>query len=301
MAWAVQKLTYMQTEHHKPDPSAGMRTRFLREVAEAGLSHGPGSQTPVVEADLAALPAPAQRYLRFMEVLGRPRTWSIRARWTGGFRMRPDRPLQPCEVWQYDSSLEIARIFHMQVRLFGLLPVVVRDTYLRGCGRMLGRALDTFTIVDETNYKLDLGELCTYLNDAILLAPSMLLGPNTSWSGVDDRSFDVALTDHKLTVNARVFVDEHGAVTDFSTTDRYGRDPAGPNELIKTRWSTPIAGWMKFRGWMVPKNGKAVWHFPSGDFTYADFSLAPGDLEFDVSPVAAAESPRRLSYAPTAQ
>ncbi|WP_437969833.1 DUF6544 family protein [Sorangium sp. So ce260] len=264
-------------------PSRSMRAKFLREVAGAGLGSDPGPREPVTEAELAALPATAQRYLRFMKVVGRPRVWSFRARWTGVFRRRPDQPWTACEAWQYDTRLGIARIFHMRLR-FGLLPLLVRDTYVRGKGRMLGRMLDTFSVVDEANFKIDTGELVTYLNDAILFAPSMVLGPEATWTAVDDRSFDVALTDHERTVTARVFVDERGAVTDFSTTDRYGNDPAHPRDMVQARWSTPVAGWMVVDGRPVARGGTAVWHFASGDFAYAAFSLADGDIEFDVAP-----------------
>lgn len=262
--------------------SARLRNRFLREVAAAQLPLGSSSPTLIQELDLQGMPAAAQRYLRFMGVIGRPRTRSVRSRWTGGFRMRPDQSYIPCEAWQYDSSYEIARIFHMSLRFGGLLPVRVRDTYLHGSGRMCGRILDLFPIVDEQNFKIDIGELSTYLNDAILLAPSMLLGPQTVWSEVSDSSFELALTDQRLVVKARVEVDALGAVTSFSTTDRYAQDPAGPEWLVQTRWSTPIRGWMKAGDRVVPEGGQAVWHFPSGDFTYADFTLMPEDLAFDV-------------------
>ncbi|MGK3991398.1 DUF6544 family protein [Sorangium sp. So ce136] len=109
----------------------------------------------------------------------------------------------------------------------------MRDTYVRGQGRMLGRMLDAFSVVDEADAKIDTGELVTYLNDAILFAPSMVLGPETTWTAVDDGAFDVALTDHGRTVAARLFVDERGAVTDFSTTDRYVSDPENPKEMVR--------------------------------------------------------------------
>ena len=264
-------------------PSRSMRARFLREVAEAGLPSDPGPREPVTEADLAELPATAQRYLRFMRVVGRPRVWSFRARWTGVFRRGPAEPWKPCEAWQYDSRLGIARIFHMRLR-YGFVMLLVRDTYLRGQGRMLGRMLDTFSVVDEANAKLDTGELVTYLNDAILFAPSMVLGPETTWTAVDEGAFDVALTDHGRTVTARVFVDERGAVTDFSTTDRYVEDPENPKEMVQARWSTPVKGLKVVDGWPVACGGKAVWHLPGGDFAYASFTLADGGIEFDVAP-----------------
>ncbi|WP_437625279.1 DUF6544 family protein [Sorangium sp. So ce1151] len=264
-------------------PSRSMRARFLREVAEAGLPGDPGPLEPVTEADLAELPATAQRYLRFMRVVSRPRVWSFRARWTGVFRRGPDQPWKPCEAWQYDSRLGIARIFHMRLR-YGFVMLLVRDTYVRGQGRMLGRMLDTFSVVDEANAKIDTGELVTYLNDAILFAPSMVLGPETTWTAVDEGAFDVALTDHGRTVTARVFVDERGAVTDFSTTDRYVQDPGNPKEMVQARWSTPVKGLKVVDGRPVACGGKAVWHLPGGDFAYAAFTLADGGIEFDVAP-----------------
>jgi hypothetical protein len=87
---------------------------------------------------------------------------------------------------------------------------------------------------------------------------------------------------HGKSVTARAFVDEDGALVDFSTTDRFGEDPAHPGEMVRARWSTPVRGFERFEGVTVPIGGKAVWHFPSGDFTYADFELSPGDLELDV-------------------
>jgi len=259
-----------------------MRATFVREVAAAGLPSGPGPRDPVTEADLAALPEPAQRLLRFMAVPGHPRTWSFHARWTGTFRRRPTEAWMPLEAWQYDTSLEVARIFHMRVRLAGLVPIRVRDTYVRGCGRMLGRVFDAVSIVDVSNERMDTGELVTYLNDCVLLAPSMLLGPQTTWTPVDGGAFDVAFMDRARTVRARVFVDERGAVTDFSTMDRYASDPAAPEEMVQARWSTPVRGWTTHEGRPIPTGCDAVWHFPSGDFTYGRFDLS--EIELDVPP-----------------
>ncbi len=263
-------------------PSATMRAKFLREVADAQLPRGPWSRAIVSEADLVFLPEPARRYLRFMRVLGERRVWSFRVHWSGLFRRWPDEPFSPCEAWQYNSSLEIARIFHMRLRFGGLVPLLVRDTYVRGRGRMQGRLLDAFKVVDVADYKIDTGELVTYLNDALTFAPSMLLGPEVSWTEDTDHSFEITLTDHERTVRALVFVDERGAMTDFSTTDRYGEDPANPGAMVRARWSTPIAGWKLDGEKPLPTRGSAVWHFAGGNFEYARFALFPGGVELDL-------------------
>jgi hypothetical protein len=260
-------------------PSRILRARFLREVGKAHLPEAPHAFERIEAQTIASLPEPAQRYARFMGVVGKPRDFSFRAHWTGGFRLRPDEDFLPCEAWQYNTRLSIARIFHMRLRAAGIIPMIGRDTYVHGHGRLLVRAFDAIRVVDESGFKFDIGELVTYLNDAILFAPSMLLGPETTWTPVDASSFDVTLRDRDHSVTGRVYVDEHGAVTDFSTTDRFTTDPAKPKDgMVRMRWSTPIREWTTMSGRRVPAGGEAVWHLPNGDdFAYIALRLAQID------------------------
>jgi hypothetical protein len=155
-----------------------------------------------------------QRYLRFMGVVDRPRDWSFRARFVGRFRLRPRLGWMPAEAWQYSTSSGIARIFVMHLRFARVVPMIGSDTYVNGRGRMLGKLLDRIVVAEGQVPEFDIGELTSYLNDAVLIAPSMLLGPSTAWTAVDDGSFDVTLTDAGRTVTGRVFVDQSAAVRD---------------------------------------------------------------------------------------
>lgn len=259
-----------------------MRKRFLREVAAAGLPAGRGPAETVEISRIAGLPEPARRYLQFMRVVGRPQDWSFRLGFTGRFRTKPQQPWMNCEAWQYNSRLAVARIFHIRIRIGGVLPILARDTYVEGHGRMLVKLLDLFTVADGTGEEYDIGELVTYLSDAVLCAPSMLLAPQISWSSADANSFDLALTDHGRTATARVFVDASGAPVDFSSTDRFCYNPDQPKQLIRTRWTTPVAGWGTVDGHPLPTGVQAVWHLPQGPFAYADFQPIPGTLAFNV-------------------
>jgi hypothetical protein len=253
--------------------------RLQREVDGAALPTGPDDGVPVTDADLDVLPEVVQRYLRFMGVVDRPRDWSFRAHFSGQFRLRPQFGWLPAEAWQYNSGLEVARLFVMRLRVAGVVPMVGSDTYLDGRGRMLGKLLDRVTVADGQGEEFDIGELTTYLNDAILLAPSMLLGLATSWVAVDEGSFDVTLTDAGRTVSGRVFVDEHGAPYDFSTTDRYVDLPGG---LVRAEWRTPVWSWQVVDGRRLPCRVCAVWHLPDGPMPYVDGQLS--QVTFNVAP-----------------
>lgn len=250
------------------------------ELRSAALPVSLGKVELVDEQSIASLPRPVQRYLRFMGAVGRPRDWSLRARFKARFRRQPGQWLS-CEALQYDTRLKPARFFVMQLSLGGALPVTVRDTYVNGRGTMRAKAFDLFRVVDGSGYEIDLGELVTYLNDAILMAPSLLLGPETTWREVDERTFDVTLRDGSLSVTARVWLDERGAPVDFSTRDRFFDGPEG---RVRTEWRTPVSGWQEVEGRRLPTRAEAVWQLASGPFSYADFSIDPGQVAFNVPP-----------------
>ena len=253
------------------------------ELATLGLPSGSVATASITEQDLESLPPVVRRYLAFMRVMGRPRDWSFRAGWVGRFRRGPNEPWLPCTAWQYDGAVEIARVFYMRLTLAALVPTVVRDTYLRGQGHMLAKAFDLLKVADGRGPEIDVGELVTYLNDAVFYAPSMLLGPHVRWSAVDDESFDVTLADGEQRVTARVFVDERGMPRDFSTTDRFVSDPYTKGQpLVRARWSTPFDSWKIIDGRPLPTHGRAVWHLPRGTFEYADFGLVEEEIAFNV-------------------
>lgn len=260
-------------------PLRGMERTLMREVLAAGVRLAPPDDAPVTPADLRGLPAPAQRYLGFMGVVGHPRVRAFRAHLRGRFWLAGS--WEDCECAQFNARDEVTRIFHMRLRLKGLIPTYVRDTYVHGGGRMLGRALDLVPVVDDASEAVTVGECVTWLNDAVLLAPSMLLGPNVAFAPVNDGAFDLALTDAGRTVRARVTVDSCGAVTDFVTDDRFYLPPGAKAPPRRMTWRTPVEGWREEGGRRRFTRAQALWELPEGPLTYADFTLDPGAVHDD--------------------
>jgi hypothetical protein len=281
MAYVMALVTWQGVRRLSGEKS--LRHRFFAEIATLDLPEPAAPSTPITEADLSALPEPARRYLRFMGVVGRPRDRSFRAGFRGRFKVGHHARWRACEVWQYDTSPEVTRNFLMRLRFAGL-PVIGRDSYRDGRGRMLGKVLDRLTVIDGQGEALDLGELSTYLNDLVLVAPSMLLVPAVSFAPVDASSFDVTIHDHGVTVTARVSVDERGAPLDFETTDRFCQDPKDRTRLVRARWTTPVSGFEDVDGRKLPTRARAIWHLPEGELPYAELELVPGSVAFNVRP-----------------
>lgn len=265
-----------------PSPTAGARPpgrlyrRLQRTVADAGLADGTIGRV-VTEADVADVPEPARRYLRFMGVIGKPRDWSFQVRFQGNFRMKPGAPWMPADAWQYNSSVETARIFVMRLLIGHLVPFQGTDTYVRGYGHMVGTLLGR-KVIDGRGDEFDHSELVIYLNDALLLAPSMLLTPSVSWIEAGEDAFEVALTDHGRTVSGRSRVDERGALVDF-VADRYATLPEG---LVLAPWRTPISGWTTVNGRPIPGQAEVTYDLAGGPYCYIKGRFAPDSLAHNV-------------------
>ena len=144
------------------------------------------------------------------------------------------------------------------------------DTYQDGRGRMLGKALNLITVADGSGPEFDTGELVTWLDDAVLMAPSMLLDTRTTWAALSEDSFRVTVTDAGHTVAADVFLDDRGLPRDVRTGDRWADLPGGP---VRATWSTPVRGWTAVDGFPRLTGGSAVWHLPDGEFCYGELTV----------------------------
>ena len=135
--------------------------------------------------------------------------------------MRPGKRFMPFEAWQYNTRFPVTRLFHMRIDFAGFVPMIGRDAYVGGRGRMRGKLVGLVPVADGSGPEFDVSELVTWLNDAILLGPSMLLDDATSWSAVGNDAFDVSFTDGGTTVTARVLHRRSACPSNFSTTNRY--------------------------------------------------------------------------------
>ncbi|HEX6234451.1 MAG TPA: DUF6544 family protein [Jiangellaceae bacterium] len=256
-----------------------VRGRLLAHVADSNLPTKPPVAETVSENEVAGLPAPAQRYLRFMGVMGHPRDWSFRICFRGAFRLREGSPWTSCVAWQYNTSHPVCRIFDMRVNIAKIVPLFGTDIYFGGHGRMRGKLLGIVPVVNESGRELDLGELVTYLNDACLIAPSMLLDPAVTWSAAGDDTFEVTLTDAGNSVTAQIRIDADGRLIEFGTTDRWYTGPSG---LVRTLWTTPVQGWEIHGGRPFPTALSAIWHPAGRDHEYIRGRFLPQTAQFNL-------------------
>ena len=206
-----------------------LHNAFRRRLAAAALPGGPGDDRPVRAEEIDGLDEPVRRFMHFMGVVDRPRVWSFTVDFAGRFRLRPDGRWMPAAGRQYNSALEVGRVFTMRLRMARVVPMLGHDTYLSGVGRMRGKIAGLFTVADGSGTEFDVGELSTWLNDAVLLAPSMLLGAPTRWTATDHDTFEVTMDDSGHHVSATVVVVAAAPPPAHNTTPPKCRHPPPPH------------------------------------------------------------------------
>lgn len=252
---------------------------FRRDLAAAALVPPTVDPTLVTERDLEGLPAPAQRYLRAMGVLGRARVRLFDVAMRGRFRLRPDGPWMPMQALQRNTVAPVARVFSMVIRMGGVLPMIGGDTYLGGVGRMQGKLGGLVTVADGYGPEFDVGELTTWLDDAVLLAPSMLLSAPVEWQARSDELIELTLHDAGHTVRATVQLDALGRPADVWSDDRWVDLPSGPT---RAEWHTPVPGWTGAPGSLpMPLPGCATWMLDDGPYTYVRGGFVPGSRHLE--------------------
>lgn len=242
---------------------------FLRD-SEAVVART--REAPIVtEADLVALPAPVQRYLRVTGVVGQPRVGNYRLHFRGRIRSGPDSRWMPFEAEQQSDVTTHTRLFFMRARMFGL-PVEAWHRLVDGHATMRVRLAGLIPIADAHGVEMDQAETVTVLNDMCLLAPGTLLDPAIRWDAIDGRSARATFTNGAHTIAATLRFRDDGYLADFISDDRLAAAPDG-RHFRRWRFSTPIRDYRTFGAVTVVGFGEAKWHAPEGAYTYGEFGI----------------------------
>lgn len=99
----------------------GPRSFHAQFVRDAAAGRARAVEAPLITpSDLAGLPAPVQRYLSLVGVVGQPRVRNCRLRFRGRIRSGPDSAWMPFKAEQQSFADRATRLFLMRARMKGL-------------------------------------------------------------------------------------------------------------------------------------------------------------------------------------
>ena len=245
----------------------GFRAQYRADVSgeQAGLQAA-GRSSVLTESDLDELPGPVAGYLRALELLGRPVPRHLVLRWEGRIRSGPDDDWMGFTAEQQNFLDRPSRYFIMDARRGGL-PVDVYHRYVSGQATMRVRLLSLVPMVDASGASMNRAETVTLFNDLVLFAPAALTTAPVRWEELDPRTVRGHYTVGDETVSATLTFGEDGLLSDFVSDDRSVASSDG-RSFTPMRWSTPAPEWTTVDGWMVPAEGRGLWHAPDGSYAY---------------------------------
>lgn len=245
----------------------GVRAEYQERAARAvaRLSTAP----PVTDAELAHLPAPVQRYLRYVGVVGHPHVRGFRVRFSGRIRSGPNAPWMPFTGEQHNFLEPPARLFFMQATMRGL-PVDGLHAYERTEARMRVKALSLIPVVDASGVDFTRTETVTLFNDMCIMAPATLVDPSIRWETVDGKTVKATYTNGPHQIDAVLIFDDSGALVNFWSDDRPALAPDNVT-FVRQRWSTPVGEYRAQGPFRLASRGEARYAAPAGEYAYIEF------------------------------
>jgi hypothetical protein len=246
--------------------------RIDAEVDEL-LAAIPANPPAVVsEEDLAGLPEPVQRWLRWSQIVGKEYPQTVRLEQEGDFRLGEERGWMSYDAVQYYTTEPPGYVWSVSMRMAPLVTITGRDQYMDGEGSIRMSILSLIPVANDSGGGLNQGSLLRYLNETMWF-PAAVISPYITWDPVDDHSATATMSFGGVTASATFIFDDDGRLTNM-TADRYNDDR---DDILP--WSTPILAYGEFEGVRVPTEGTGVWHYDTGDFTYIRLTIT--DIDYN--------------------
>lgn len=223
----------------------------------------------VTEGMLAGLPEPAQRYLRYAGVVGRPMVDTVRVRQECRMRPAPNGFSFRLTAEQWYAVEPPGFIWDAIVPVAGVPLVRGRDGYLDGRGMMTIKAGSMVPVVDAAGPETDQASLTRYLSEMPWF-PSAFLRERVTWEAIDDATVRVSIVDGERRASGTMTIDPEGRLVEF----RSERHAMVGDGFELRPWSAPTYAYGKFEGLRLPVRGAAVWTLPDGTtFPYIDVEV----------------------------
>lgn len=175
----------------------------------------------------------------------------------------------PLTSVQYNFIDEPSRLFYIVAKKKGI-PAIGIHLYQHEKAMFKIKIFGLFTVVDAKGKEMDQGETVTLLNDMCFMAPATLIDKRIKWESIDDLTVKAVFTNGNITINAVLYFNEKGELTNFISKDRFETDGKVYNNYP---WSTPVTGYIGVNGYRLPSGAKLIYSRPDGEFCYGEFNL----------------------------
>ena len=176
----------------------------------------------------------------------------------------------PLTAEQYNFVDEPARLFYLRASMRAI-PVQGYHRFVGPTATMLVKAAAVVPVARASGDEMNRAETVTMFNDMCVLAPATLVDPTIKWEPIDAHAVRASFANGAHTIQAELFFNQAGELTNFVSDDRY--QAAGDGSVRKVRWSTPLQAHRSFGPARLAARGEARWHEPDGEYAYIELTL----------------------------
>jgi len=235
-------------------------------------SHGPTGTFTF--ASINHLPPPVRRYFQRAIPEGHPLVAHASFIQEGQFRMgEGEDTWRPMHATQRFSVQEPGFVWDARIQAFPLVPVFVRDSYIKGEAGMVASMLGLYSVMNApASSDLNAGALQRYLGEAMWFPTALLPSAGVTWETIDDRSARATLTDHGTSVSLEFHFNDADDVERVFTPARL-REVKGA--YVPTPWAVSCRDHAAVNGLRVPTYCEVSWQLETGQFTYWKGRVTP--------------------------
>jgi len=228
------------------------------------------------EADIATLPDPVQKYIRYTGAVNQPKVKNMKIVFDGEMRDK-EKDFFKFNSVQYNFFDDPTRLFFMKAKMYGItLPGY--HCYQNTTATMQIKLLGLFNVVNVQGTEMNKAETVTVFNDMCLMAPATMIDKRIEWTPIDSLFAKATFTNGVNKISAVLYFNEQGQLINFISDDRYA-----VGDMKQYRFSTPVKEYSQMNGRNIWKYGETIWHYPDGEFIYGKFTLK--SIEYNVKEI----------------
>lgn len=231
----------------------------------------------ITKESLKNLPTPIQKYLEYVEVVGKPKVYNFKLKITADMKTDYYKEYMKSDIIQYSFEKGLMRLVFMRMNYKGL-PIIALHSFYNKKARMKMKILGLFTVADVKDEELQKAETVTLFNDMCILAPSLLIDANIKWKVINDYTVIGEFNNGSHTISGTLLFNKDYQLINFISNDRFYSKDGEKSKNV--RWSTPISQYRNINGYNLSTQGRAYWHFESKDFCYMKLNIK--DIEYNI-------------------
>ena len=219
------------------------------------------------EAELAALPAPVQRYFRAVLTDGQPIVTAGRLTQIGTFNMSAtaDR-WKPFTATQDFETGRPGFVWNATITMFPGFPVRVVDAFTAGKGLLRPTLLGLYSMGTlQGTGEIARGELLRHFAEGVWFPTALLPSQGVVWQAVDDTAAQATMTDGPISVTMLFRFGTNGLISSIYVD---GRATKVGETTVLMPWECRMSNYQTPSGMQVPLTGEALYLTQQGEKPY---------------------------------